>query len=60
MAMYAYKCKNEKCEDFDKEVSVSKPMDDYDREEQCEKCKEQMTRIFGLGGHQTFGDGYKS
>jgi predicted nucleic acid-binding Zn ribbon protein len=60
MAMYGYKCKNEKCSEYDKEVSVSKSMNDSSREEFCEKCKEKIERVFSLGGHATFGDGYKS
>lgn len=59
MAFYSYKCKNEKCEDFEKEVTVSKSMSESSREEHCEKCKEVLSRIFALSGHQTFGDGYK-
>ena len=56
---YQYKCKNEKCEDFDKEVTITKPIAESGKEEYCEKCGEEMTRIFGISGHQTFGDGYK-
>lgn len=59
MAFYAYKCVNEKCESYEKEVDISKPMSESSREEFCEDCKEILQRIFSLAGHQTFGDGYK-
>jgi len=60
MATYNYKCEYIECEDYDKEVSVNKPMSEYNRVEECKHCKNPMQRVFSLGGHQTFGDGYKS
>lgn len=61
MATYNYKCGNEKCEDHEKVKSVSMPMMEYseDKLPKCEKCGEKPIRIFGIAGHQTFGDGYK-
>ena len=54
--IYEYECL--KCKEKE---DVNKPMADYQREEFCKKCEcaEPMQRVFGLGGHQTFGDGYK-
>lgn len=60
MAIYEYKCDNEDCSEFNKSVSISKPMVESSREEHCEKCKEELKRVFSLSGHATFGDGYKS
>ena len=57
---YDYKCNNIECKDRNKEVSISKPMMQSDREEKCEVCGEPLQRIFGIGGHATFSDGYKS
>lgn len=56
---YEYKCVNEKCEAHEESVTVVKPMAESDREEKCEKCGEIMSRVYGISGHQTFGDGYK-
>ena len=57
---YAYQCKNEECEEFEKEFTVSKPMSEVSNPEFCKKCEKEVSRVYGLAGHQTFGDGYKS
>ena len=61
MAWYEYKCVNENCEDFEVSKTVSIPMKEYseDKLPLCEKCGEKVRRVFGIAGHQTFGDGYK-
>jgi predicted nucleic acid-binding Zn ribbon protein len=61
MAVYAYKCVNEKCKEKDVEKSVSMSMAEYSEEKLpiC-KCGEKTRRVFTPTGHQTFGDGYKS
>jgi len=57
---YIYQCNNEKCENFEKEVEINKPIADSSKEEFCEKCKEEMSRVFKPFGLKTAGDGYKS
>lgn len=57
--LYEYKCTNEKCENYDKVIDIYKPMKDSSREEHCEKCEKLLERVYGVAGHQTFGDGYK-
>lgn len=59
MAFYNYKCENKDCKDYEKEVSISKPMSESSREEFCECCDKQLNRIFNSYGLKTAGDGYK-
>lgn len=59
MAVYNYKCTNVACLKLEEAVSIQKPMSESSRKEECEECKQELSRIFSLGGHQTFGDGYK-
>jgi hypothetical protein len=60
MALYEYKCKNEKCEEFEKPHIIEIAMKEYsiDKIPNCEKCGEKCVRIFSLSGHQTFFQGY--
>lgn len=44
--IYYYSCKNKKCNKYNDEVCVSKPVSMYDREENCVKCNSKMNRIF--------------
>ena len=60
MAFYDYKCTNEECKTYEEKVSISKPMSESAREEFCKECSQELARIYGNFGHQTFGDGYKS
>lgn len=41
MARYLYKCK-----DCNIEVTVEKPMKEYNRAEYCEKCNKELTRVY--------------
>lgn len=61
MAIYEYKCNNEKCEDFGKVKQISMSINDYseDKLPNCNKCNEKTFRNYNAIGHQTFGDGYK-
>lgn len=44
MAIYRYSCKNEKCNNKDKEIEIWKSMKECDREEYCKCCGELVTR----------------
>lgn len=61
MALYSYNCKNENCEELNVEKTANIPMAEYNEERlpKCEKCGNPTYRIYNLGGHQTFSDGYK-
>lgn len=58
--VYSYECTNPDCKECAIAKDVDKPMSEYKREEFCEECEKEMQRVFSIGGHQTFGDGYKS
>lgn len=62
MAMYDYKCKNEKCYLYDKVKTASIPMAEYSEAKlpKCECCEEPTARVYTAGGMlRTFGDGVK-
>ena len=61
MAQYEYKCKNDKCKEYDIKKVIDIPITEYssDKLPICERCGEKTQRVYGISGHQTFGDGYK-
>lgn len=61
MALYEFKCNNDKCTNKDKLITKSIPISEYssDNLPECEVCKKNMQRVYSAVGHQTFGDGYK-
>ena len=61
MAFYAYKCKNEKCKEYNVEKSVSMQMSEYSEEKlpKCSDCEESTIRVFSPSGIKT-NDGFKS
>lgn len=56
MAFYTYKCNNEKCELHEKEVSIQKAMMESSREEFCEECKEEISRVYTTYAMKAAGD----
>lgn len=62
MAIYEYKCTNEKCSQFEIKKEVKIPIAEYCEEKLplCEECKQKTSRNYTPNGHQTFGDYYKS
>ena len=61
MAIYEYKCTNEKCSEKEvlKDVNISISEYSEDKLPLCEACKEKTSRNYTPNGHQSFGDGYK-
>lgn len=56
---YPYICKNEKCKQFNKEITITKPMKDCTREEYCECCGELLVRpIFSYHGSYKSTEGF--
>lgn len=45
---YGYKCMNEKCEGYLREIDIYKLSNYSEREEKCERCGEIMQKIFGF------------
>ena len=58
--IYNYKCTQINCTERNKEISVTKPIAEAERKEKCKKCNNNLQRMYGLRGHSTFGDGYKT
>ncbi len=57
--LYPYECVNDNCDNFQVEVDVDKPMAESDRKEYCEKCANEMNRVYKSFGART-SDGYKA
>lgn len=55
---YDYKCKNEKCSDYDRVTTKSCSINDRDTQK-CDNCGEILQRVFTATPIKTFGDGYK-
>lgn len=62
MAIYEYKCVNDKCEEYDKVKESSIPIKEYSEDKLpiCSSCENKTARNYTPNGHQTFGDSYKS
>ena len=58
--MYEYQCKNIECTERNKLVTINKPMAQASDTENCSVCGQPLQRMYGLQGHGTFSDGYKS
>ena len=58
--IYSYRCQNNKCNFYNKEIDIIKPMSDYDKEEVRVKCNQIIKRVYRISSYSTFGDGYKS
>ena len=62
MAYYEYRCKNENCEKYEVVETIEIPMSEYsaDKLPKCEMCGEQTYKVFSLGGHGTFHQGWNN
>ncbi len=58
--LYDYQCANEKCKMYKILSTINKPMAQASDTENCSVCGQPLQRMYGLQGHSTFGDGYKS
>lgn len=58
MAIYDFKCTNEKCDKKDEIISESIPIKEYseDKFPICESCGEKTERVYSGFAFQTFGD----
>lgn len=55
---YSFKCKNERCANYDRETTKSCTIAARD-EQTCDECGKILTRVFCAPGIRTFSDGYK-
>jgi len=55
---YQYKCKNEKCKEFNIIKDISLPMSESDKPQFCKECKQELQKVFGVSSIKT-GDGLK-
>jgi len=46
--IYAYKCTNEKCENYDIVVDIIKGTTQADQPEFCEKCHKELKRVYSF------------
>jgi len=54
---YLYECRNEKCSEYLKNTTITKPISESDRPEICEKCDSLLFRVYKTG--ICTGDGFK-
>ncbi len=56
---YIYKCRNASCKAAGKAINVTKPMSDSSKDEWCDSCRKQLSRVYGGNTIKPSGDAIK-